>query len=199
MLIWMNVDESKPLDVTKGIVNKEIALDWLLAFVKAIKYYFRYKEDGKKDEKCDDLSRLISNIKIDYDNYLNPDNKEIPLPMVISLRLLDYLRIISEHKKADEKTINVLYENLDKINSCFTDLEKVIRFHQPLEYSTYISQTVWIYCLALPFQFVTNSGWVTIPIVFFMTFILFGAHKIGLKFKCPFKHENDLGVECVCE
>jgi putative membrane protein len=224
----MNVDESKD----KDIYTKENALNWLLAFIRATKYYIHYKDrkkyekiDERKDEekgekndkeKDEDLKNLIdvaSDIKIidhesihevtyyNVDKYLDPDSKKIPLPIVISSYLSSYLKIISEHdlKKADEKIIDLLHENLVKIIDCFSNLEKFLRFPQPLAYSIYMSQTVWIYCLAFPFQLVTTSGWFTIPITFFMTFILFGAHKIGLRAECPFEYEEDLGVECVCK
>jgi ion channel-forming bestrophin family protein len=62
-----------------------------------------------------------------------------------------------------------------------------------------MTQAIWIYCLALPFQLVASSGWITIPIVFFMAFILFGAYKICLLIESPFGYDgNDISLDEFC-
>ncbi|CAG8597568.1 2776_t:CDS:2 [Diversispora eburnea] len=198
LIVWVNVDENDEND----ILEKKTALKLLLAFAVAMKHHVR-EEMGTHYVDIVDLIPSTMKIEQPMNEIRHGYEREPPSDyttfMSISLYLSNYFKKIANRKKADENIISVLNDNLVKIIDCFTNIEKVTKNAQPLSYSIFISQTVWIYCLALPFQLVANSGWVSIPLIFFMAFILFCAHRIGSEIENPFGYDlNDLDLDQSC-
>jgi len=199
------VDESEETEERMAdILGKKAAIKLLLAFAESTKHQL-CEEDPVN---FDDVKPLISNIKffISYDNnFRNVSNNEagFDASYKCNLNILSYLfayiQKITKDGKANEATISILNENLIKINECLSNLDKFINTPKPISHSILISQTVWIYCLFLPFQLVTNSGWATIPLVFLMVFILFSAYKTGLDIEVPFGYAlNDFDLGYIC-
>ncbi|CAG8605451.1 9377_t:CDS:2 [Cetraspora pellucida] len=217
-IIWIYVDESEETEErTADILGKKAAIKLLLAFAKSTKHQLRGEEDPVN---CNDVKPLISNFRsfISYDNnFRNVSNSGAGLSdrlfkqknctfdssykcnLNILSYLFAYLQKITKDGKANEITISILNENLIKINECLSNLDKFINTPKPISYSILISQTVWIYCLLLPFQLIANSGWATIPLVFLMVFILFSAYKTGLDIEDPFGYDfNDIDLDYIC-
>lgn len=96
------------------------------------------------------------------------------LPLEITLYLSSYIDTLAQHKKANVPTINSMYTALNLMVDCLTQFERILRSPIPLAYSIHLKQTVWIYCLSLPFQLVKNLQYITIPVVFLASMILMG-------------------------
>jgi putative membrane protein len=181
-------------------LEKKTAINLLTGFAVATKHYLR-EENGLI---YDDLKSLISNIKSDLPGFepLNEQkSSEINhnLPLEISLYLTSYTDIKVKEKKIDVPTANSMYANLNTMVDCLTQFERILSSPIPLAYSIHLSQTVWIYCLSLPFQLVDSIGYVTILIVFLASFILIGILQIGGEIENPFGYdENDLDLDGFC-
>lgn len=68
-----------------------------------------------------------------------------------------------------------------------------------MAYATHLKQLLLIYCLTLPFQFVSELGWWTGPIVALVSFTLFGIEEIGIEIENPFGCDpNDLPLDAIC-
>jgi putative membrane protein len=67
-----------------------------------------------------------------------------------------------------------MYAGLNTMVDCLTQFERILRSPIPLAYSIHLKQTVWIYCLSLPFQLIKNLHYITIPVVFLASMILMG-------------------------
>ena len=92
-----------------------------------------------------------------------------------------------------------MYAALNSLVDCLTQFERILRSPIPLAYSIHLSQTVWIYCLTLPFQLVGAVEYGTIPIVFLATLVLMGIMQIGEEIENPFGYdENDLDLDDFC-
>ncbi|HNT50425.1 MAG TPA: bestrophin family ion channel, partial [Cyclobacteriaceae bacterium] len=66
----------------------------------------------------------------------------------------------------------------------------------PYNYSMYIKQFIFIYLITLPFAFVTTSGYITIPIVTLVTFVLLSVELIAEEIEDPFGLDiNDLPTD----
>ncbi|RIA87321.1 Bestrophin, RFP-TM, chloride channel-domain-containing protein [Glomus cerebriforme] len=197
--IWVNVKEN---DGTSDLVEKITAINLLLGFAVATKHYLR-EEDGILYE---DLKPLISNIKSDLPGFepLEEQNSSSEvnhnLPLEITLYLSSYIDNKRQNNKADVPTTNSMYGALNTLIDCLTQFERILRSPIPLAYSIHLSQTVWIYCLSLPFQLVDGLKYITIPIVFLATFILMGILQIGGEIENPFGYdENDLDLDGFCD
>jgi putative membrane protein len=96
--------------------------------------------------------------------------------------------------------MTIMIAQMNGLVDCLTGFERILRTPIPLAYSIHLSQTVWAYCLALPFQLVDALGWVTIPMVCIASFTLFGIESIGGEIENPFGYDtNDLPLDDFCE
>jgi len=117
----------------------------------------------------------------------------------ISLYLSSYIDDQRQKEKADASTITAMYNALNTLVDCLTQFERILRSPIPLAYSIHLSQTVWIYCLTLPFQLVALVQYVTIPIVSLATLVLMGIMQIGEEIENPFGYDpNDLDLDDFC-
>ena len=57
-----------------------------------------------------------------------------------------------------------------------------------------------MYCFTLPFAFVKDFGWATIPATLLTSYILFGVEEIGVEIEDPFGFTtNDLPIQNYCQ
>lgn len=85
-----------------------------------------------------------------------------------------------------------LKEFSDVIGAC----ERIRNTPIPYSYMMYIKQFIFIYVITLPFAFVTSSGYITVPIVVLVTFVLLSVELIAEEIEDPFgKDINDLPTD----
>ncbi|MBL0744947.1 bestrophin family protein [Chryseolinea lacunae] len=108
------------------------------------------------------------------------------------------------------KRINELYRankvsgdqliNLDKELKDFIDLmgacERIKNTPIPYSYMMYVKKFIFIYIITLPFGFVTQSGYMTVPIVGLVSFVLLSVELIAEEIEDPFGRDiNDLPLD----
>src|SRR5271169_1418573 len=65
--------------------------------------------------------------------------------------------------------------------------------------SDFLTVSVWVFCILLPFQLVQLFGWVTIPASMITAYILFGLLNISYQIENPFGYDiNDLDLDRYC-
>jgi putative membrane protein len=85
-----------------------------------------------------------------------------------------------------------LKEFSDIIGAC----ERIKTTPIPYSYTMYIKQFIFIYVITLPFAFVTASGYISIPMVVLITFVLLSVELIAEEIEDPFgKDINDLPTD----
>ncbi|CAJ0843598.1 8562_t:CDS:2 [Entrophospora sp. SA101] len=158
--IWVHVEDKNS---TRIILEKRTAINLLVGFAVATKHYLR-EEDG-----CayDDIRPLISNV-----------HSKLP----------GFTPIVKAHDDNNNNKQSTLWDQLfhrtkniqafGKKKSSNSAFERVLRSPIPLAYSIHLAQTVWVYCLSLPFQLVGQANYATIPIVFFASMVLIGIERI---------------------
>jgi ion channel-forming bestrophin family protein len=89
-----------------------------------------------------------------------------------------------------------LKEFSDIVGAC----ERIKNTPIPYNYSMYIKQFIFIYLVTLPLAFVTTSGYITVPIVMLVTFVLLSVELIAEEIEDPFgKDINDLPTDELAE
>ena len=93
---------------------------------------------------------------------------------------------------------NIFLKSISAINSLLenlTNFERILRTPIPLAYSIHLHHCVWLYLLAVPFQFVGTHGWGTILIVGLGSFCMLGILSIAYEIENPFGYDdNDLVI-----
>lgn len=90
--------------------------------------------------------------------------------------------------------------NLDKELKDFMDIigacERIKNTPIPYSYMMYMKKFIFIYIITLPFGFVTSSGYMTIPLVLLVTFVLLSVELIAEEIEDPFGRDlNDLPTD----
>ncbi|MBL7856953.1 MAG: bestrophin family protein [Cyclobacteriaceae bacterium] len=90
--------------------------------------------------------------------------------------------------------------NLDKELKDFIDIlgacERIKNTPIPYSYMMYVKKFIFMYILTLPFGFVTQSGYLTIPIVVLVSYVLLSVELIAEEIEDPFGRDiNDLPTD----
>lgn len=182
--IWVVVLEKEPQDRQ----DKTAILYLLVAFAVATKLHLRQEPVNQE------LQQLLSAPQ--YNKLKTMHNP----PLEIAFWIQDYLqRQYYRQCLGDYQLINLqqlLNDLVDKLGGC----ERILKTPIPLAYAIHLKQLLLIYCLTLPFQFVSQLAWWTAPIVALMSFTLFGIEAIGIEIENPFgRDQNDLPLDQICE
>jgi ion channel-forming bestrophin family protein len=89
---------------------------------------------------------------------------------------------------------------LDKELKDFIDLlggcERIKNTPIPYSYSMYVKKFIFIYIITLPFGFITTLGYITIPAVLIVSFVLLSVELIAEEIEDPFGRDiNDLPTD----
>jgi putative membrane protein len=138
----------------------------------------------------------IDDLDIPYD----ADKKEVERskhkPNIIgSLMYQRVNRLYRESKITGDQLINLdkeLKDFIDLMGAC----ERIKNTPIPYSYSMYIKKFIFIYLATLPFAFVTSTGYMTIPIVMIIAYIILSVELIAEEIEDPFGRDvNDLPTD----
>ncbi|WAL58845.1 bestrophin family protein [Thermocoleostomius sinensis] len=182
--IWVNVLEKDPQDR----MEKKSALDLIVAFAVATKNQLR------QEPVNEELLPLLSSSRYQSLKLMNNPALEI------ALWLQDYLQQQYHQQCLDSYQLASMNKLINDLVDCLGGCERILKTPIPMAYAIHLKQLLLVYCLILPFQFVQDVGWLTVPIVVIISFTLFGIEEIGIEIENPFgKDPNDLQLDAFCE
>lgn len=178
--IWVSVDTSRQ--------SKEQVLKLLVAFAIATKQQLR-------QQPCErELRHLVSPAQL---NKLLGVNSP---PLEIALWLGDYLQVQQLKGRINPYQLQAMTQQLNVLVDALGGCERILKTPLPLAYSIHLKQLLVMYCVALPFQVVSELNWWTIPVVSLVAFAVFGVEEIGLEIENPFGcDQNDLPLNAICK
>ncbi|KAI9597203.1 Bestrophin/UPF0187, partial [Syncephalis fuscata] len=194
--IWVGVRE----DTVRDTIEKRSAINLLIAYAVSTKHYLR----AEYGSDYPDLRSYLNHIpKYNTPTSVEPNGTKVRpsnLPLEITIYLTSYIHQQKVKTSIDPGQFTVMTNTLSGLVECLTGFERILRTPIPLAYSIHLAQSVWLYCLALPFQLVKDLGWVTIPVVAVTAFTMFGIQSIGEEIENPFGYDaNDLPLDEFCK
>jgi len=156
-------------------------------FVFSVKEHLRRGALFSELEPVDDT--FIANLK---------DVKHVPN----RLSSMMYVRINNLYKtnKISGDQLFLVDKELKEFSDILGACERIRNTPIPYNYSMYIKQFIFIYLITLPMAFVTTSGYITIPIVMLVTFVLLSVELIAEEIEDPFGRDiNDLPTDELSE
>lgn len=127
------------------------------------------------------------------------EDGQMSLPLEIAHGLS--LWVIGENRagRIEPALVGNLLGSINTMVDIFTNMERIVFTPIPMAYSIHLRQVVYLYCLALPFTFLTALAWLTVPLMCLVSFTLFGMEAIATEIQNPFgKDANDLHMVCWC-
>ncbi|WP_207496599.1 bestrophin family protein [Aridibaculum aurantiacum] len=138
--------------------------------------------------------------RLELDNLPHPEIKNFDtskhLPsQVVNMMMKRVNELYKEGKITNEQLLilnNELTSFLDICGAC----ERIKNTPIPYSYSAFIKKFIFLYVMTLPFGFVFNLGYIMIPVVAFIFYVLASLEIIAEEIEDPFgKDDNDLPME----
>jgi ion channel-forming bestrophin family protein len=118
------------------------------------------------------------------------------IPNLISSMLYDRVTSLYKNQLISGDQLFLIDKELKEFSDIIGACERIKNTPIPYSYTMYIKQFIFIYIITLPFAFVTTSGYITVPIVMLVTFVLLSVELIAEEIEDPFgKDINDLPTD----
>lgn len=178
--------------------NRDLAIRWASSFCVAAMHSIRNERDYNPDELAGFLSRSQISKMQDANH----------APMYAASMVRQYLR---KAFKIDAKTpaglahayaiqMNTLEQYVSELIAHVSGMEKIRSTPLPIAYVSHLRTFLFIYCLLLPYVWVKDWGWATLPLVGFTAFALFGIEGSSSEVEIPFDRSrpNHLALDGYC-
>jgi putative membrane protein len=122
------------------------------------------------------------------------------IPNRLSSMLYARVNDLYKSKAISGDQLFLLDRELKEFSDILGACERIKNTPIPYSYSMYIKQFIFIYVITLPMAFVTTSGYLTVPIVVLITFVLLSVELIAEEIEDPFGRDiNDLPTDELAE
>ena len=122
------------------------------------------------------------------------------IPNKLSSMMYERVNKLYETKIISGDQLFILDKELKEFSEILGGCERIKSTPIPYSYTMYIKQFIFIYIITLPFAFVTTSGYITVPIVMLVTFVLLSVELIAEEIEDPFGRDiNDLPTDELSE
>lgn len=156
-------------------------------------FVFAVKEHLRKGAMLSEFEAVDTNFMASLKNVKHVPNR---------LSSMMYIRINDLYKtnKISGDQLFLVDKELKEFSDILGACERIRNTPIPYNYSMYIKQFIFIYLITLPMAFVTTSGYITVPIVMLVTFVLLSVELIAEEIEDPFGRDiNDLPTDELAE
>lgn len=171
----------------KDVENRQWFAQMIPNFVVSVKEHLRKGVNSRDLDILDEkfLSRL---------------ERVKHIPNRLSSMMYERVNNLYKDKSISGEHLFLLDKELKEFSEILGACERIKSTPIPYSYTMYIKQFIFIYVVTLPFAFVTTSGYITIPIVMLITFVLLSVELIAEEIEDPFGRDiNDLPTDELAE
>jgi ion channel-forming bestrophin family protein len=143
---------------------------------------------------------LLSDFTAPDDRFIENLKNVNHVPNRISGMLYNRVNELYKQNKITGDQLIVLDRELKEFSDILGACERIKNTPIPYSYSMYIKQFIFIYIITLPMAFITILGYVTVPVVVLVTFVLLSVELIAEEIEDPFGRDvNDLPTDELAE
>jgi len=143
---------------------------------------------------------VLSELEATDPSFLDSFNNVKHIPNRLSSMLYTRVNDLYKDKTISGDQLFLLDKELKEFSDIIGACERIRNTPIPYSYSMYIKQFIFIYVITLPMAFVTTSGYLTVPVVVLITFVLLSVELIAEEIEDPFgKDVNDLPTDELTE
>lgn len=138
----------------------------------------------------------INSLETADDNFSEKFKNVKHIPNMISSMLYDRVNELYVKKAISGDQLLLIDRELKEFSDILGGCERIKNTPIPYSYSMYIKKFIFIYIITLPFGFVTQTEYITIPIVVLISFVMFSVELIAEEIEDPFGNDiNDLPTD----
>lgn len=122
------------------------------------------------------------------------------IPNTISLMIYERINKLYTEKKLTAEQFFVLDKEVKEFSDILGGCERIRNTPIPYSYSMFIKKFIFTYTITLPFAFMSEFSYWTVPIVLMVFFILVSVELIAEEIEDPFGNDvNDLPTDDMCD
>ncbi len=138
----------------------------------------------------------VNSLETTGDNFSEKFKNIKHIPNMISSMLYDRVNELYVKKAISGDQLLLIDRELKEFSDILGGCERIKNTPIPYSYSMYIKKFIFIYIITLPFGFVTQTEYITIPIVVLISFVMFSVELIAEEIEDPFGNDiNDLPTD----
>lgn len=142
----------------------------------------------------------VTDLEVADQNFLSQLEGVKHIPNRLSTMMYKRAGKLYETKVITGDHLFVIDKELKEFSDILGACERIKNTPIPYSYTMYIKQFIFIYIITLPFAFVSTSGYITVPIVVLITFVLLSVELIAEEIEDPFGRDiNDLPTDELSE
>lgn len=156
-------------------------------------YVIAMKEHLRTGVDLDDLD-------IVEDGFIKKLKDKEHIPNAISLMLYQRVNKLFKAGKLTGEQFFVIDKEIKELSNILGGCERIKNTPIPYSYSMYIKKFIFTFTITLPFAFMTEFQYWTVPIVLMIFFILVSVELIAEEIEDPFGNDsNDLPTDQLCD
>ena len=141
--------------------------------------------------------------RLELDESLHPELTEIDhdkhLPNQLAALLFKKVNTLFETGKIKGEQLIVLNNELQSFTEICGACERIKNTPIPFSYSAFIKKFIFFYVMTLPWGYVFNLGYLVIPVVGFIFYVLASLELVAEEIEDPFGTDtNDLPMDKMC-
>ena len=138
----------------------------------------------------------INSLEKTDDNFFEKFKNVKHIPNILSSMLYGRVNELYVKKAISGDQLLLIDRELKEFSDILGGCERIKNTPIPYSYSMYIKKFIFIYIITLPFGFVTQTEYITIPIVVLISFVMFSVELIAEEIEDPFGNDiNDLPTD----
>lgn len=189
--VWgalVNVSRNLALKVDAEIPNNEYATrkdvaDLIGAFSHSLKNHLRDKD---------------TMLDIDYlnESLRKRVEKASHRPNIVAQLIWEEVKALQEKGHLSEEDVLLLGQDINIFIDCLGKCERIKKTPVPIAYAFLFKRFVFLYTTTLPFGFIADLRWGSIPAVMLVFYLMVGIEIIGEEIEDPFgEDDNDLPTD----
>jgi predicted membrane chloride channel (bestrophin family) len=117
-------------------------------------------------------------------------------PLWVVDRMAKELRTIPDGPTFTARERLALIKHTEKLSKCIGACERIHQTVVPLNYARHSLRSLTLWLLSLPFALIKDLGLLTGPVLFLVSWLLFGVYEIGYSIEDPFQGTLRLSILC---
>jgi predicted membrane chloride channel (bestrophin family) len=117
-------------------------------------------------------------------------------PLWVCDRMAKEIRVVPDGPGFTNRERMTLIAHIDKLSHCIGGTERIHQTVVPLNYARHTLRALTMWLLSLPFALVKDLKYLTGPVLFLVSWLLFGVYEIGYAIEDPFQGSLRLSIMC---
>mmetsp|Transcript_13406 Transcript_13406/g.31168 ORF Transcript_13406/g.31168 Transcript_13406/m.31168 type:complete len:542 (+) Transcript_13406:86-1711(+) len=117
-------------------------------------------------------------------------------PLWVCDRMSREIKAVPDGANFSSRERLTMIGHVEKLSHCIGACERIHQTAVPLNYARHSLRSLTMWLLSLPFALVSQLGMLTSPVVFLVSWLMFGVYEIGYSIEDPFQGTLRLSILC---